>query len=103
MKKACFPFFMKDYHGMIGKEDAFFRQTPSGRIIIAKYNRDKAEKRVPSDKEIAHREKFKQAHQNAVNAIMNATERPALEAEFKAQSKYCTLLAYVTAKMYREL
>ena len=101
MKGACFPFFMKHYHGMIGQnEDAFFRETPSGRIIIAKYNREKAQKREPTEKELKLRAKFKQAHTEAINALMIAETRREIEEEFKAQSKYKTLIGYATAKMY---
>lgn len=104
MKGACFPSFLKHYHGMVGKnENVFFRQTPSGKIVLASYNRDKAKNRVPTDAELAHREKFKKCHELAVDALMDSTKRPLLEKEFKDQDKYSTLLGYVTAKVYREL
>ena len=89
---------------MIGQdEDAFFRETPSGKIIIARYNRDKAINRTPTPNELEARAKFKEAHEKAIEAIKSATTRPALEAEYKAQSKYSTLLGYVTSKMYKTL
>ncbi len=101
MKGACFPFLMKHYHGMIGQnEGAFFPETPSGRIIIAKYNREKAQKREPTEKELKLRAKFKQAHAEAISALMHADTRSQIEDEFKAQSKYKTLIGYATAKMY---
>lgn len=104
MKGACFPFFLEHYHGMIGKDQtAYFRETPSGKIIIAKYNRDKANNRTPSAAEIEQRNKFREAHEMAIDALKNSTKRPTLEAEYKAQSKYTTLLGYVTAKMYKSL
>lgn len=104
MKGACFPTFLKHYHGMVGKdENVFFRQTPSGKIVLASYNRDKARNRVPSEAELEHRERFKKAHAMAVDLIMSASSRPALESEYKNQSKYSTLLGYVTAKVFKEV
>ncbi|MCQ2216718.1 MAG: hypothetical protein MJZ31_12485 [Bacteroidales bacterium] len=104
MKGACFPTFLKHYHGMVGKdENVFFRQTPSGKIVLASYNRDKARNRVPTEKELAQRERFKKAHEMAVDLIMDASTRPALEAEYKNQNKYTTLLGYVTAKVFKEV
>ncbi len=88
---------------MIGKdENSFFRETPSGRIIIAKYNREKAKKRKPTEKELIQRARFKAAHEKAIAALMSSELRPGLEAAFKAQDKYPTLLGFVMAKMMEE-
>lgn len=39
MKGACFPFSLEHYHGMIGKDQtANFRETPSGKIILARFD-----------------------------------------------------------------
>ncbi len=104
MKGACFPFFLEHYHGMIGKDQpAYFRETPSGKIILAKFDAKKAKNRVPTENQLKVQRKLKEAHEAAVAAIMSAATRTDLENEFKAQSKYSTLLGYVTAKIYKTL
>lgn len=104
MKGACFPFFLEHYHGMIGKnQTAYFRETPSGKTILARFDPMKAKNRVPTAAQLQMQQKLKQAHEEAVDLIKSASTRPALEAEYKAQSKYSTLLGYVTAKVYKTL
>lgn len=104
MKGACFPFFLEHYHGMIGKDQtAYFRETPSGKIILARFDPMKAKNRIPTPAQAQVQQKLKQAHEEAVDLIKSASTRPGLETEFKAQSKYSTLLGYVTAKVYKTL
>lgn len=104
MKGACFPFFLEHYHGMVGKDQsAYFRETPSGKIILARFNAKKAKNRQPTENQKKLQERFRTAHQQALDALRIKESRDLLEAEFKAQSKYPTLIGYVTAKLYKTL
>lgn len=57
-----------------------------------------------SPAQLASQARFKAAHEQAIEAIMDASTRPGLEAEFKSSGgKYNTLLGYVFAKILKEL